>query len=342
MNRETLLSVRDLRVWYGTERGPVRAVDGVSLDVHAGETLGLVGESGCGKSTLGRGILGLLPSGSATDGSVRFRDQELIGLRPQDMRAMRGAAMGLIFQEPMTRLDPLMRISQHFAETLRAHEPDLTSKQIDARSIDTLRRMGIPPTRYHHYPHEFSGGMRQRIMIALALVLQPAFVVADEPTTALDVLVEAQILQILQDLKRNFDTSLLLITHNLGIVAESCDRVAVMYAGKIVEEGDARQVFADPAHPYTRELLRSTISLTTTELHYIPGSPPDLVEPPSGCRFHPRCPDAMQVCPLLDPIEVRRPNGQRVSCWLHGPDDRIPPGGTAPLQREELASADEA
>ena len=342
MTAATVLSVRDLRVWYGTERGSVRAVDGVSFDVRKGETLGLVGESGCGKSTLGRGILGLLPSGSAVDGSVRFRDRELVGVKQSDMREMRGAELGLIFQEPMTRLDPLMRISEHFAETLRAHEPELTSDEIDARSIDTLRRMGIPPTRFRHYPHEFSGGMRQRIMIALALVLNPAFVVADEPTTALDVLVEAQILSILHDLKQNFDTSLLLITHNLGIVAEACERVAVMYAGRIVEEGDARQVFADPSHPYTRELLRSTISLSTTALHYIPGSPPDLVEPPSGCYFHPRCPSAMQVCATLDPVEVRAASGQRVSCWLHGPQELIPPGGTAPLQRQELASADEA
>jgi peptide/nickel transport system ATP-binding protein len=339
---ETVLSVRDLRVWYGTERGPVRAVDGVSFDVRKGETLGLVGESGCGKSTLGRGILGLLPAGSATDGSVRFGDRELVGASQASLRHLRGAHLGLIFQEPMTRLDPLMRISEHFAETLRAHDPDISSDEIDVRSIDTLRRMGIPPTRYRHYPHEFSGGMRQRIMIALALVLRPAFVVADEPTTALDVLVEAQILAILHDLKTNFDTSLLLITHNLGIIAESCERVAVMYAGKIVEEGDARDVFAEPAHPYTRELLRSTISLATTELHYIPGSPPDLAAPPSGCRFHPRCPDAMQVCPALDPVEVRSAGGQRVSCWLHGPADRIPQGGTIALQRKELASADEA
>jgi peptide/nickel transport system ATP-binding protein len=235
-----------------------------------------------------------------------------------------------------------MRISEHFAETLRAHEPELNSEEIDARSIDTLRRMGIPPTRFRHYPHEFSGGMRQRIMIALALVLNPAFVVADEPTTALDVLVEAQILSILADLKRNFDTSLLLITHNLGIVAEACERVAVMYAGRIVEEGDARQVFSDPSHPYTRELLRSTISLSTTALHYIPGSPPDLVDPPAGCHFHPRCPSAMQVCGTLDPVEVQASSGQRVSCWLHGPDELIPAGGSAPLQRQELASADEA
>jgi peptide/nickel transport system ATP-binding protein len=338
---EPVVAVRDLRVWYGTERGAVRAVDGVSLDVRPGETLGLVGESGCGKSTLGRGVLGLLPAGAAIDGSVRFRGRELVGARPNELRSMRGSDMGLIFQEPMTRLNPLMRISDHFEETLRAHDRSLGAHEIEARSIDTLRRMGIPPTRYRHYPHEFSGGMRQRIMIALALVLRPAFVVADEPTTALDVIVEAQILAILHDLKRNFDTALLLITHNLGIIAESCERVAVMYAGKIVEEGDARQVFARPSHPYTRELLRSTISLSTTELHYIPGSPPDLVAPPSGCRFHPRCPDAMAVCRAVDPVEVAVGNG-RVSCWLHGPDGLIPDGGRAPLPRRELASADEA
>jgi len=339
---EPILSVRDLRVWYGSERGPVRAVDGVSFDVRPGETLGLVGESGCGKSTLGRGILGLLPSGSATDGSVRFKDRELIGVRQQELRTMRGSEMGLIFQEPMTRLNPLMRISEHFAETLRAHEPELSAKEIDARSIDTLRRMGIPPTRFRHYPHEFSGGMRQRIMIALALVLRPAFVVADEPTTALDVLVEAQILGILHDLKRNFDTALLLITHNLGIVAEACDRVAVMYAGQIVEEGDARDVFSEPAHPYTRELLRSTISLDTTELHSIPGAPPNLITPPTGCRFHPRCLDAMSVCATTFPPQEDLGGRRRVFCWLHTPDERVGPVDREPLEREELAVAEEA
>ena len=178
-------------------------------------------------------------------------------------------------------------------------------------------------------------------MIALALVLNPKVVVADEPTTALDVIVEAQILGILADLRRNFDAALLLITHNLGIVAEACDRVAVMYAGKIAEEGPARQVFSEPAHPYTRELLRSTISLSTTGLHYIPGAPPDLVDPPPACRFHPRCPDAMRVCAERDPVEVRT-GEQRVLCWLHGPEDRIPPGGHAPLERREIALAEEA
>jgi peptide/nickel transport system ATP-binding protein len=184
--------------------------------------------------------------------------------------------------------------------------------------------------------------MRQRIMIALALVLRPRLLIADEPTTALDVLVEAQILSILADLKRNFETALLLITHNLGIVAEACDRVAVMYAGKVAEEGGARTVFGEPAHPYTRELLRSIISLSTTGLQYIPGAPPDLTDPPDACRFHPRCPSAMRVCAELDPVEQRLESGQRVACWLHGPTERIPEGGTERLEREEFSLADEA
>ncbi|MGH3327066.1 MAG: ABC transporter ATP-binding protein [Streptomycetales bacterium] len=338
----TVLSVRDLRVWYGTDRGPVRAVDEVSFDLRAGEVLGLVGESGCGKSTLGRGVLGLLPRGAKTSGEVLYRETNLLTTPGKQLRAMRGPELGLIFQEPMTRLNPLMRVSEHFEETLRTHEPGIGRNEARRRSLEALRGMGIPPTRYRHYPHEFSGGMRQRIMIALALVLRPAFVIADEPTTALDVLVEAQILGILADLRRNFDTALLLITHNLGIVAEACDRVAVMYAGKIAEEGPARQVFAEPAHPYTRALLRSTISLSTTGLHYIPGAPPDLSDPPAGCHFHPRCPDAMRVCPAQDPVEVQTPGGQRAVCWLHGPHELIPEGGRAPLEREDIAKAEEA
>jgi peptide/nickel transport system ATP-binding protein len=183
--------------------------------------------------------------------------------------------------------------------------------------------------------------MRQRIMIALALVLNPKLVIADEPTTALDVIVEAQILGILADLRENFDAALLLITHNLGIVAESCDRVAVMYAGEIAEEGGAQQVFSQPAHPYTRELLRSIVSLSTTELNYIPGAPPDLTAPPPACRFHPRCPNAMKVCAAKHPIEVTK-DGQRVSCWLHGPKSEVPPGGEEPLERERISIAEEA
>ena len=338
----SVLDVRNLRLWYGTARGPVRAVDDVSLTIEAGATLGLVGESGCGKTTLGRGILGLLPEGARADGEVLYKGRNLVTMSPRELRRLRGPELGLIFQEPMTRLNPLLRIEDHFRETLEQHEPKMTSDAIRRRSLDTLGRMGIPPTRFRQYPHEFSGGMRQRIMIALALVLRPSLLVADEPTTSLDVIVEAQILRILADLKENFDTALLLITHNLGIVAEACDRVAVMYAGKIVEEGPARDVFAEPMHPYTRELLRSTISLDTRELHSIPGAPPNLISPPSGCRFHPRCPDVMRVCPVRDPIETRPEADRRVLCWLHGPEEQIPADGTVPLEREEIAVAEEA
>jgi peptide/nickel transport system ATP-binding protein len=337
-----VVSVRDLRVYYGTPRGPVRAVDGVSLDIAAGEIVGLVGESGCGKSTLGRGILGLLPEGAVSDGEVLYAGRNLVGMPSRELRRLRGPDLGLIFQEPMTRLNPLMRIEEHFRETIEQHEQNLDDREIRKRSLETLGRMGIPPTRFRQYPHEFSGGMRQRIMIALALVLRPKLLIADEPTTSLDVIVEAQILGILADLRRNFGTALLLITHNLGIVAESCDRVAVMYAGRIVEEGPARDVFIEPAHPYTRELLRSIISLDTEELHSIPGAPPNLIDPPPACRFHPRCPNAMRVCAVKHPVEVRLEDSRRVECWLHGPEEEISPGGTEPLERGRIAVAEEA
>jgi peptide/nickel transport system ATP-binding protein len=345
MNPVELQDVRDLRVWYGTDRGPVRAVDGVSFDLRRGEILGLVGESGCGKSTLGRGLLGLLPDGAARDGELRFQGRDMLTLKPREQHAMRGRDLGMIFQEPLTRLNPLMRISEHFSETLRTHDKTISKAEIERRSLEVLRVMGIPPTRFRAYPHEFSGGMRQRLMIALTLVMRPAFVVADEPTTALDVLVEAQIIRILHDLRREYDTSLLLITHNLGIIAEACDRVAVMYAGEIVEIGEAREVFTRPKHPYTRELLRSTISLRTTGLNYIEGAPPDLVEPPPACRFHPRCPDAMTVCAERHPVNRDHGAGTRAACWaadlaqgLVHLDDRE----TAPLAREEISVADEA
>ncbi|RZS91486.1 peptide/nickel transport system ATP-binding protein [Motilibacter rhizosphaerae] len=334
------LTVSCLRVVYAGRR-PVRAVDGVSIELQPGESLGLVGESGCGKSTLGKALLGLLPDGARMEGSVSVGDQELVGLSPRKLRRLRGKQVGLVFQEPMTRLDPLMKVSEHFEELLRTHERKLSRKERRERALEALRATGIPASRYDQYPHEFSGGMRQRIMIALTLVLRPAVVVADEPTTALDVLVEAQILALLAELRRQSGTALLLITHNLGIVAEACDRVAVMYAGRIMEEGPSQQVFREPAHPYTRELMRSTISLSTTELHSIPGSPPDLSEPIPGCPFAARCPDAMRACPVRNPGEVRTAGGQRVSCWLHRLHD-LSGAEREPLPRQELAVADEA
>ncbi len=345
-SEEPVIDAQNLRIWYGTERGPVKAVDGVSFALRKGEILGLVGESGCGKSTLGRGLLGLLPTGAKMDGRLRFKGEDLLSLPRKQLFAKRGAELGMIFQEPLTRLNPLMRISRHFAETLKTHEKAISKREVERRSLEVLRLMGIPPTRFGSYPHEFSGGMRQRLMIALALVLRPDFVVAAEPPTALAVLVEAQIIRILHDLRREFDTSLLLITHNLGIIAEACDRVAVMYAGEIVEIGDAREVFSEPQHPYTRELLRSTISLSTTGLNFIPGAPPDLVDPPPACHFHPRCPDAMNICASRHPLQREMPNGTRTQCWAadlrNGFGGDLSADETAPLKREEISVADEA
>ena len=337
---DLVLDVDDLRVWYAGAGGPIKAVDGVSFDLRRGEVLGLVGESGCGKSTLGRGLLGLMPAGAAMDGRITFRGNDLVELTRKGWPAVRGAGLGMIFQEPMTRLDPLMRISDHFREAIRSHEK-ISKRAADLRALETLRSLGIPPSRYKNYPHEFSGGMRQRIMIALALALRPAFVVADEPTTALDVLVEAQIIKILGQIRTTFSPAMLLITHNLGIVGQACDRVAVMYAGRIVEQGTVAEVFADPQHPYTRELLGATISLTTTELRTIPGAPPDLGDPPPGCRFHPRCPHAMAVCADELPLTSRFPGGRQVECHLLQRDSLSPQQRSA-LQKKKVSVADEA
>jgi peptide/nickel transport system ATP-binding protein len=312
-----VLSVRGLRVGYRTTRGPLWAVDDIDLEVAPGESVGLVGESGCGKSSLGRGLVQLLPPGAGVRGSVRLDGDELVGAATNDLRRRRGDEIALIFQEPMTRLDPLMKVSSHFVETIRAHRPGTSKADARHQARAALAQMGIPPTRLDDYPHEFSGGMRQRIMIALAIVLQPKLVIADEPTTALDVIVESQILDILDRLRRDAEVGLVLITHNLGIVAETCDRVAVMYAGRIVEIGPVERIFSAPKHPYTQGLLASTISLETTTLHTIEGYPPDLVTPPTGCRFAPRCPAVMDHCTRIDPVLTDVGPDQRAACLLY-------------------------
>jgi oligopeptide/dipeptide ABC transporter ATP-binding protein len=338
VGRNVALSVQDLRVTYASVRGPVVAVEGVNLDVHRGEALGLVGESGCGKSTLGRAVLGILPPGAAMTGHVVIGGDDITALEPAERHRLRGEGAALIFQEPMTRLDPLQRVEAHFVETIRAHRPEVSREQARRMAADALSAMRIPPSRARNYPHEFSGGMRQRIMIALGLVLDPSVLVADEPTTSLDVIVEAQILEILVDLRRRSDMALVLITHNLGIVAETCDRVAVMYAGQIVEHGAVGPVFTAPRHPYTQGLLASVISLDTKVLSSIPGSPPDLLDPPAGCRFAERCPFAMPVCRDQAPALARTHDGVLVACHLYaGADARHPgqrwvPGG----RREKL------
>ncbi len=314
---EELLQLEDLSVHYKTLRGEVRAIEGVSLEIPEGETLGVVGETGCGKSTLGKAVLGVLPPGTRVKGHVRFRGQDLLTLEEEALRELRGRDLALIFQDPMTRLNPLMTIDRHFVETIRAHE-DVSEDEARERARVALTAMGIPESRMKNFPHEFSGGMRQRIMIALALVLRPSLLVADEPTTSLDVIVEAGILEILEDLKRAYKMSLLLITHNLGIVAEVCDRVAVLYAGRLVEIGSVWDIFARPIHPYTQALLKSVIHLETKELYSIDGSPPDLYKPPTGCRFHPRCPYAKDICQSEDPPLVQFRPGQFAACHFGG------------------------
>jgi oligopeptide/dipeptide ABC transporter ATP-binding protein len=322
-----VLEVRDLTVSYGTPRGRLVAVDRVGFDLQPGESLGVVGESGCGKSSMGRGLMQLLPPGGEVDGSVRLAGDELIGVSSSRLRHARGEDIALVFQEPMTRLDPLMRISDHFVEAIRAHQSGVSRDEARHRARAALAKVGIPPTRADDFPHQFSGGMRQRIMIALGIVLSPPMIIADEPTTALDVIVEAQILDLLDGLRRDQQVGLILITHNLGLVAETCDRVAVMYAGRVVELGSVEQVFTGPQHPYTQGLLGSVISLDTTELVSIDGTPPDLVSPPPACRFAPRCPRVFDDCRRIDPVLGTVGHGHQAACLLH--DDAYPAAATA-------------
>jgi oligopeptide/dipeptide ABC transporter ATP-binding protein len=323
-DEETAVSVRGLRVGYRTPDGPLWAVDGVDFDIRPGESLGLVGESGCGKSSLGRALLQLMPPGGVVRGQIEVGGRNLVGASEATLRRLRGEDVGLVFQEPMTRLNPLLKVSDHFVEMIRTHQPDTSRDEARAMARSALSQMGIPPTRIDSYPHEFSGGMRQRVMLALAITLKPRLVVADEPTTSLDVIVESQILEIMRRLRAEEEVGLLLITHNLGVVAETCDRVAVMYAGKIVELGSVEQIFTDPKHPYTRGLLASTISLDTTRLYSIGGYPPNLVDPPPGCRYAPRCPYEMEHCTDAQPALAEIRPGQRAACYLY-------PGAGAPV-----------
>jgi peptide/nickel transport system ATP-binding protein len=318
---EPLAQVRHLNVDYPTRLGVVRAVDDVSLTIRRGEILGLVGESGCGKSTLGRALLRLPPSpGRIAGGEIVFGDQDLMELSEEHMRELRGARISMVFQDPMTCLDPLQRVSDHLVETIRTHEPSTSDEDARQQGVVLFDRLGIMAERLDDYPHQLSGGMRQRVMIALALALKVDLIIADEATTSLDVIVEAQFLDMLRDLQQQFNLTILLITHNIGVVAEVSDRVAVMYAAKMVELADVYPLFDDPLHPYTRGLLASVpnIELEEDALEIMRGVPPNLLDPPSGCRFHPRCPQMMERCRVEAPAFKEVKPDHWVACWLYG------------------------
>jgi oligopeptide/dipeptide ABC transporter ATP-binding protein len=319
---EVLLDVRSLRTQFHTSAGIIRAVDGVSWDVRKGETVALVGESGCGKSVSALSVMRLVsaPAGRIVDGEIIFKGRNLLSLPEEEMRRIRGREIGMIFQEPMTSLNPVLTIGRQLTETLETHL-GMTSAQAEARAVELLSLVGITDgaRRLRQYPHQFSGGMRQRIMIAMALSCDPALVLADEPTTALDVTIQAQILELMKSLSRRLGVAMLIITHNLGVVARYADRVNVMYAGKIVERATAREIYANPRHPYTLGLLRSVPRLDEprrARLQPIPGQPPDLSRLPVGCSFAPRCAYVIDRCREQQPPLEEVAAAHVSACWL--------------------------
>jgi len=317
-----LLEVRDLQTCFATAGGTIRAVDGISYDVHAGETVALVGESGCGKTVSALSVMRLImpPAGHIVGGQVLFKGHDLLALDEEAMRRVRGREIAMVFQEPMTSLNPVLTVGRQLTETLEIHL-GMSAAQARQRVIDLLAMVGLPdPTqRLLQYPHQFSGGMRQRIMIAMALACEPALILADEPTTALDVTVQAQILELLQDISRRLGVAVVLITHNLGIVARYAARVNVMYAGKIVEQGGVRAIYAHPRHPYTLGLLRSVPRLDEPrklKLQPIEGQPPDLMHLPNGCPFVARCAYALERCQHDVPPLRAIAEGHLSACWV--------------------------
>jgi len=315
-----LLEVKDLRVYYYTLKGVVKAVDKVSFSVEKGETLGLAGESGCGKSTLGFSLLRLVPPpGRIVGGKILFEGMDVTAM-PEDKlrREYRWKRVSMIFQGAMNALNPVKTIGDQIAEAILAHEENVTKREALERAAELLKMVGIEPRRIRSYPHELSGGMKQRVVIAMALALNPPLVIADEPTTALDVVVQAQIMNLLKRLKKEYGMSMILISHDLALIAEIADKVAIMYAGKIVEIGTAEQIYNSPKHPYTQGLIRSVPRLRGAKrLEWIPGQPPDLRNPPPGCRFAPRCPYAMDRCRREEPPMVEVEPGHWVACWLY-------------------------
>jgi oligopeptide transport system ATP-binding protein len=318
-----ILEVENLQTSFFTRAGEVKVLDGVSFAVNEGEIVAIVGESGSGKSVTSLSIMGLLAeNGRVVAGSVRFMGEELLGQSERQLQKIRGGKLSMIFQDPMTSLNPLITVGEQLMETLRSHM-GMQNQQARARAKELLGLVGIPnpDARLKQYPHEFSGGMRQRVMVAMALACDPKLIIADEPTTALDVTIQAQIMELLKDLRKKLGTAIILITHDLGVVAGTADRVIVLYGGRIAEAGSVREIYHEPSHPYTWGLLRSVPRLDAGEkqrLIPIDGQPPDLMHPPAGCRFAPRCPFAMAICqqnPALEPVG----SGHSAACWLNHP-----------------------
>ena len=357
---EVLLKIRDLQIDYKTDLETVHAVNGVSLTLHKGETLGLVGETGAGKTTTALSIMGLLPERTARTnrGSIRFDEQDILAIRDKDgaavseedyiashmpetsegetleapavevpapaylsnrqLQAIRGEKISMIFQDPMTSLNPVLKVGEQIAESIRQHEPDMKKPQVEKRVEEILEMVGIPASRKNEYPHQFSGGMKQRVVIAIALALEPRLLLADEPTTALDVTIQAQVLQMMGDLQQKLGTSTILITHDLGVVSQNCDRVAVMYAGEVVESGTAKEIFlGEKHHPYTQGLFGSLPDLNheTRRLSPIDGLMPDMTQVPEGCKFAPRCPHCTEQCRTCQP-QLKGTEDHSIRCHL--------------------------
>ena len=320
LNHEIIAEIRDLSVVYHTEEDDVHALNGVSLKLYKGETLGLVGETGAGKTTTALSIMRLLPKrvGEITSGEIYFEGRDLLKCTEADMRAIRGAEISMIFQDPMTSLNPVLKVGEQIAESIRQHEPDMKKPQVEKRVEEILEMVGIPASRKNEYPHQFSGGMKQRVVIAIALALEPRLLLADEPTTALDVTIQAQVLQMMGELQQKLGTSTILITHDLGVVSQNCDRVAVMYAGEVVESGTAKEIFlGEKHHPYTQGLFGSLPDLNheTRRLSPIDGLMPDMTQVLEGCKFAPRCPHCTEQCRTCQP-QLKGTEDHSIRCHL--------------------------
>ncbi len=328
-NKELILSIENLKVEYKTDDGVVHAVNGLDLEIEKGKTHGLVGETGAGKTTTALSILDLIqtPPGIIVDGKIELDGKNIRGLKDKEMEKIRGNNVSMIFQDPMTSLNPVMTIEDQIAEVIKYHQPGDYSKAIE-KTHEMLTMVGLPPNRGKEYPHQFSGGMKQRVVIAMALACRPKLLLADEPTTALDVTIQAQVLTLMKELKEKYGTSMLMITHDLGVVAEVCDKVSVIYSGRVIEHGGLEDVFDHTRHPYTEGLFNSLPNLQNRkeELKPIKGLMPDPVDIPSGCPFHPRCDYAMDICSKELPAKVYRNDEHFVECHLYSDSD-IKKGG---------------